>query len=163
MPRISGVTVLNVKQRPMRLEGAGKREVRSQFGAIPWRFNAGKVEILLITSRGTGRWILPKGWPVHDATPAEAAATEAWEEGGVTGSPSHVSAGFYSYVKDLDGDNLPIVVAMFPLKVKKVHRDWPEKGQRKRRWVSRKKASALLQEPELRQIVKHFDPRAYSH
>jgi len=155
------VTALNVKQRPILLAGAGKREVRSQFGAIPWRFKDGKVEILVVTSRGTGRWILPKGWPMHKATPAEAAATEAWEEAGVTGTPSQISAGFYSYTKDIDGDNLPIVVAMFPLRVKKVHKDWPEKGQRKRRWVSRKRAAALLSEPELRQIIKHFDPRAY--
>lgn len=157
------MTVLNVKQRPMRLAGAGKREVRSQFGSIPWRLHDGKVEILLVTSRGTGRWILPKGWPMHGETPAEAAATEAWEEAGVTGKPSDVAAGFYSYVKEYDGDDLPIVVAMFPLRVKKQHRNWPEKGQRKRRWVSRKKAATLLHEPELRQIVKHFDPRAFMH
>ncbi len=157
------MTALNLRQHPMRLAGAVKREVRSQFGAIPWRLNDGKVEILLITSRGTGRWILPKGWPMHGATPAEAAATEAWEEAGVTGTPSHVSAGFYAYQKLFEGDNLPIVVAMFPLKVKKVHKEWPEKGDRKRRWVSRKRAASLLQEPELRQMIKHFDPRAYTH
>lgn len=145
----------------MRLAGAGKREVRSQFGAIPWRLNDGKVEVLLVTSRGTGRWILPKGWPMHEATPAEAAATEAWEEAGVTGNPSPIAAGFYSYIKQYDGDNLPIVVAMFPLRVKRVHKDWPEKADRKRRWFSRKKAATLLHEPELRQIVKHFDPRAF--
>jgi 8-oxo-dGTP pyrophosphatase MutT (NUDIX family) len=153
------VTALTVTQRPMRLAGAGKRDVRSQFGAIPWRQHGGKIEILLVTSRGTKRWILPKGWPMHGATPAEAAATEAYEEAGVTGKPSHTAAGFYSYHKVIDGDDTPVVVAMFPLQVKKVLKNWPEKGQRKRKWVSRKKAAALLAEPELRQIVRNFDPR----
>ncbi|GKY88593.1 NUDIX hydrolase [Sinisalibacter aestuarii] len=143
----------------MRLAGAGKRDVRSQFGAIPWRLNDGKVEVLLVTSRISRRWILPKGWPMHGATPAEAAATEAYEEAGVTGEPSNAAVGFYSYRKDFEGDDLPVVVAMFPLRVKKVLKDWPEKGQRKRKWVSRKKAAALLSEPELRLMVRNFDPR----
>lgn len=156
------MTALTIKQHPMRLRGAGKREVRSQFGAIPWRINDGKLEFLLVTSRGTGRWILPKGWPMHGATPAEAAATEAFEEAGVTGTPSNVAVGFYAYSKDYDGDNLPIVVAMFPIRVTKILKDWPEKKERKRKWFSRKKAAALLREPELRQMVKSFDPRLHS-
>lgn len=153
------MTAFSVKQRPIRLPGAGKRDVRSQFGALPWRLNDGKVEILLITSRGTGRWIIPKGWPMDGATPAEAAATEAYEEAGVEGKPSHLVLGFYSYRKRNNGDDLPIVVAVFPIRVQKVLQDWPEKGERKRKWVSQKKAAALLREPELKRIVKHFDPR----
>jgi 8-oxo-dGTP pyrophosphatase MutT (NUDIX family) len=153
------VTALTIKQKPMRLAGAEKHDVRSQFGAIPWRLTDGKLEILLITSRRSGRWILPKGWPMHGATPAEAAATEAYEEAGVTGTPSNVALGFYSYEKDVDGSILPIVVAMFPLQVTKVLKSWPERGERKRKWVGRKKAAALLQEPELRQMVRAFDPR----
>lgn len=150
---------LSIKQHPMRLEGAAKREVRSQFGAVPWRLRDGKIEILLVTSRGSGRWILPKGWPMHGATPAEAAATEAWEEGGVTGEPSNLSVGFYAYTKASETDSLPIVVAMFPLRVKKVHDDWPEKGERRRQWFTRKKAAAMLAEPELREMLRAFDPR----
>lgn len=153
------MSALTIKQRPMRLPGAAKRDVRSQFGAIPWRVHDGRLEILLVTSRGTGRWILPKGWPMDGATPAEAAATEAWEEAGVTGVPSNAALGFYSYAKEYDGNNLPVVVAMFPLRVKKVHKDWPEKDERKRKWVGRKKAAALLKEPELSQMVRKFDPR----
>lgn len=157
------VTALPIKQKPMRLPGAAKHDVRSQFGAIPWRINDGKLEILLVTSRGTGRWILPKGWPMHGATPAEAAATEAWEEAGVTGDPSNMALGFYSYAKPFEGDNLPIVVAMFPLRVKRVHKEWPEMAERKRKWVGRKKAAALLQEPELQLMVRRFDPRHIRH
>lgn len=153
------MTALIIKQKPMRLSGAGKRDVRSQFGALPWRIKNGKLEVMIITSRGTGRWILPKGWPMDGETPAQAAATEAYEEAGVRGDAAHLPIGFYSYVKEYDGDNLPIVVAMFPLKVKKILKTWPEKSERKRKWVTRKKAAELLTEPELRQIVRHFDPR----
>lgn len=143
----------------MRLSGVGKRDVRSQFGAVPWRINDGKVEFLLVSSRRTKRWILPKGWPMHGATPAETAATEAFEEAGVTGVASNIAIGFYSYRKSCDGDDLPVVVAMFPLRVKKVLKEWPEQTERKRKWFSRKKAANLLREPELRQIVRNFDPR----
>jgi len=159
------VTVYNLRQPPIRLVGAAKREVRSQFGALPWRLHDGKVEILLVTSRGTGRWILPKGWPMHGATPGEAAATEAWEEAGVEGIVGHLAVGFYSYRKTYEdeGGEATVVVAIFPVKVKRIFSDWPEKAERKRKWVSRKKAAALLDEPELKQIVRHFDPRLIRH
>lgn len=151
---------LIINQKPMRLPGAAKREVRSQFGAIPWRLHNGKIEVLLVTSRRSGRWILPKGWPMDGATPAEAAATEAWEEAGVTGDAGNMPAGFYSYNKVFEGAMLPVVVAMFPLRVRRVHETWPEAGERKRKWVGRKKAATLISEPELRQILRNFDPRA---
>ncbi|RME15090.1 MAG: NUDIX domain-containing protein [Alphaproteobacteria bacterium] len=143
----------------MRLADAPKRAVRSQFGALPWRIRNGKVEILLITSRRTHRWILPKGWPMHGATPGEAAAKEAWEEAGVTGKVAEVPLGFYSYRKSHDEGEIPIIVAVFPLRVTDFHRKWPERGQRKRRWVSRKKAAKLLSEPDLRHLLRAFDPR----
>lgn len=152
---------LGVNPRPIRLAGSGKRDVRTQFGALPWRVNDGKLEILLITSRDTGRWIVPKGWPMDGATPAEAAATEAYEEAGIEGKLSNAVIGFYGYLKHMEeADHLPIVVAIFPIRVKKLLQDWPEKSDRKRRWFPAKKAAALVDEPELRQIIKHFDPRA---
>lgn len=150
---------MNARQKPFYLQPAGKRDVRTQFGALPFRIKNGKVQVLLITSRGTGRWIIPKGWPMHGATPAGAAATEAYEEAGVEGLPYHTVVGFYSYAKTHENEKLPIVVAVFPIKVRKLLNDWPEVGQRKRKWMSQKKAAKLLTEPELRQIVKHFDPR----
>jgi 8-oxo-dGTP pyrophosphatase MutT (NUDIX family) len=154
------VTNLGANQRPIRLAGSGKRDVRTQFGALPWRVHDGRLEVLLITSRDTGRWIIPKGWPVDGATPAEAAATEAWEEAGVEGKLSHMVVGFYGYLKQMDkADDLPIVVAVFPIRVKRLVSDWPERAERKRRWFPAKKAAAMVAEPELRQIIKQFDPR----
>lgn len=153
------MSVMKIKQKPIRVAGGSKRDVRTQFGALCFRVHDGRVEILLITSRGTGRWIVPKGWPMDGETPAAAAATEAYEEAGVIGKVHDQVLGFYSYSKGIDGDFLPCVVAVFPLKVDKLVRDFPEAGQRKRRWVSQKKAAAMVHEPELRRIIKHFDPR----
>ena len=154
------MTIARIKQRPIRVAGAAKRELRTQFGALPYRIRDGKVEFLLITSRGTGRWIIPKGWPVDGETPAGAAATEALEEAGAQGKLSEDVIGFYTYSKIHKGDDLPCVVAVFPLRVRKLLKDYPEKDQRKRKWFSRKEANALVDEPELRRIIKEFRPNA---
>ena len=154
------MTAAKPKLLPMRLESASKRDVRTQFGALCFRVREDKVQVLLITSRGTGRWIIPKGWPMHGETPSGAAATEAFEEAGVEGKVYDTVLGVFSYRKNLpDEDNLPCVVAVFPLSVKKILKDFPEAAQRKRKWFSQKKASALVSEPELAQLIRSFDPR----
>lgn len=150
------------KQKPIRLSLSDKRSVRTQFGALPFRIHDGKVEILLITTRGTGRWIIPKGWPMDGETPAGAAATEAYEEAGVEGKLHNQVLGFYAYDKGHAGEKLPCVVAVFPLKVKKQLKDFPEKGERRRKWLSRKKAAQMISHPELSQIIRNFDPKALS-
>lgn len=154
------VTIAKSKQKPIRLSLSDKRSVRTQFGALPYRIRDGKVEILLVTSRRNGRWIVPKGWPMDGETPAGAAATEALEEAGAIGKLSEQVLGFYAYDKGHGGEKLPCVVAIFPLKVKKLLKDYREVGQRRRKWVSQKKATQMVSEPELRQIIKHFDPKA---
>ena len=147
-----------IKSRPLRLARGQKRDVRTQFGALCYRVRQDKVQVLLITSRTTKRWIVPKGWPINDATPASAAAQEAWEEAGVEGRVMGNSLGIYSYTKSDIDDGLPCVVAVFPIKVKRLWTDYPEADQRERKWFSLKKASNLLTEPELRQLVRDFDP-----
>ena len=75
-------------QTPLRIGGAVKSESRTQFGALCFRRSKTQkagVELLLVSSRDTGRWIIPKGWPMDRETPAAAAAMEAWEEAGVRG------------------------------------------------------------------------------
>jgi 8-oxo-dGTP pyrophosphatase MutT (NUDIX family) len=157
----SRMSLARIKQRPMRLPDDGKRGVRTQFGALCWRQVGDKVQVLLITSRRRGRWIVPKGWPVHGATPSEAAATEAYEEAGVKGKVTPAVLGIFSYTKDLDaGERLPCVVALFPIKVKKVFNTWPEKPERRRKWMSLKKAAKKVDDPELASILKNFDPKA---
>ncbi|MEP3299051.1 MAG: NUDIX hydrolase [Pseudoruegeria sp.] len=138
---------------------AKKRDVRTQFAALCYRVKNGKVEVLMVTSRGTGRWIIPKGWPMDGQTPAAAAATEAFEEAGVDGRVKDMCLGIYSYQKDIGDDALPCVVAVFPVKVKRLHDNFPEAKERKRKWFSRKKAAARVKESELAQIIQNFDPR----
>ncbi|MEM7599457.1 MAG: NUDIX hydrolase [Pseudomonadota bacterium] len=147
------------KQVPIILNDREKTDVRTQFAALCYRVVDGKVKVLLITSRRTGRWIIPKGWPVDGKTPIESALTEAWEEAGVEGRVSGDCLGLFSYQKNIeDADELPCVAMVYPLKVKTLAANYPEKGQRKRRWMSPKKAAEKVDEPELARILKNFDP-----
>ncbi|MGR3290869.1 MAG: NUDIX hydrolase, partial [Paracoccaceae bacterium] len=123
-----------LKQQPIRFPAAGKREIRTQFGALCYRIRNDKVQVLIVTTRSGKNWIVPKGWPIDRATPAQAAAREAFEEAGVEGKITGNCLGIYSYVKEIGGDNLPCIVALYPLKVKQIHASYPEKSQRKRKW-----------------------------
>ena len=149
-----------VKQRPLNLLSSGKRAVRTQFGALCWRKKGKDIEVLMVTSRRTRRWIIPKGWPKNDATPVVSATAEAWEEAGVRGEMLPICLGIYSYTKDISSaKRLPCVVAVFPMRVTEMADDWPESDQRKRRWMSPKKAAGLVAEPELSAIMRHFNPK----
>lgn len=88
-----------------------------QCGALCWRENGADVEILLVTSRDTGRWVIPKGWPMIGKTLAEAAAQEAWEEAGIKGVVHLVPLGSYRYIKPQLDTQLEVVV--FSLNVRK--------------------------------------------
>lgn len=147
------------EQRRLWISDGGDSQARTQFGALCWRRKGREVEVLLVTTRGRGRWIIPKGWPVHGATPAGAAETEAWEEAGVEGRAEPECLGIFSYAKTFaTGDALPCVVAVFPLEVRKLHADYPERKERRRRWVSPAKAARLVDEPELSVLLAGFDP-----
>lgn len=147
-------------QSPIDLGDARKSDLRTQFGALCYRFKAGRLQFCLISSRGTGRWIIPKGWPMDGATPAEAAAIEAWEEAGLEGKVRDRPLGLFSYYKTTRSDELPCVAVIFAMKIKKVHTRWPERKERKRKWVSRKKAARMVEWPELRHMILHFDPKS---
>lgn len=147
-------------QLPLKLRG-GKTAVRGQFAALCWRRDAaGGIEVCLVTSRRSGRWILPKGWPMHNQTPAQAAATEAWEEAGLRGVASDRCLGVYADVKPLSRRSTPVVVLVYPVQVDHTALHWPEAAQRKRRWFAQGLAAARLANPALRRIVDQFDPDA---
>lgn len=149
-----------IKQLPISLAGAGKRDVRTQFAALCYRIKKKKLQILLITSRGTQRWIVPKGWPMDRRTPAQSALQEAWEEAGVRGSSGGRCLGIYSFSKDADHlGELPCLAMVYAVRVDSLADDFPEAGQRKRAWMSRKKAARMVEEPELARILRDFDPR----
>lgn len=149
-----------IKQLPISIPSARKGDVRSQFAALCFRIKKGKIRILVITSRGSGRWIVPKGWPMDGKTPAQSAAQEAWEEAGVSGVPDGRCLGIYSFNKENEGaDDVPCIAMVFAIKVTDMADEYPEAGQRERKWVSRKEAAKLVDEPELSRILRDFDPR----
>lgn len=161
------MTMQEAQQKPITLLNAGKRDVRTQFAALCFRIIRGKTEVLLVTSRRTARWILPKGWPMDGKTPAETVAIEAWEEAGVTGKVNPRCLGLFSYLKELDPEDdtfeesmLPCVVMVYALRVRAMSDDFPEAGQRKRKWLRLKKAAEMVDEPELAHLLRHFDPDA---
>jgi 8-oxo-dGTP pyrophosphatase MutT (NUDIX family) len=112
--------------------------IKFQSAALPYRKAAdGKVEILLITSRETRRWILPKGWIENNSKPYETAEMEAFEEAGVRGRIKKKPIGSYVYQKRLNnGEHVFCQVSVFALKVTAELDDWPEKNERERRWVT---------------------------
>ena len=153
------MTGFRPSQLPLEVDASLKRQVRSQFAALPFRLGDNGIEVLLVTSRNTKRWILPKGWPEDGMTPASSAAKEAYEEGGVTGKVYDLCLGVFSFSKLTREEVIvPCVGLVYPLKVKKVHSGYPEKKERRRKWFSPKKAAGLVHQPELKQIIKSFDP-----
>jgi 8-oxo-dGTP pyrophosphatase MutT (NUDIX family) len=141
---------------------AVKRAVRVQYGALPYRFtHDAELEILLLTTRQSKRWIIPKGWPIKGLRPAKAAAREAFEEAGVRGRVRAKSVGFFAYDKILDenGARVSCEVRVFPLLVKRQSETWPEIEQRVVQWVAPDKALTLIEEPELKALVAAFAKR----
>jgi ADP-ribose pyrophosphatase YjhB (NUDIX family) len=134
------------------------REPRSQFAAVPWRRQAGGgVEILLITSRETRRWVIPKGWPIKGKSSAKSAAQEAFEEAGVRGKTHKRPVGVYHYDKRLKNGRLQHVrVAVFALQVETEAEAYPEVGQREKLWLAPAEAAKLVDEPELMVLLATF-------
>ena len=138
--------------------GAVKKPgTKTQYAALPWRYAGGTREILLISSRDTGRWVIPKGWPIKGLTPAETAAREAFEEAGLGGQVSKKPIGVFEYGKRLnDGTVQPTKVEVFAFEQMVQHPEWPEQGQRRLQWFSVPDAAEAVQEPELKDIIRKF-------
>ena len=136
------------------------REHGNQVAALCWRHSPkrnSQIEILLVTSLNSKRWILPKGWLEPELSPAENAAREAFEEAGVTGKVSPQPIGAYHYLKEKkDGGGMPCSVDVFALAVTKQLDDWPEKNARQLAWVPVEQAAAQVSEPGLREIFRDF-------
>ena len=157
--RQARMTLQRTKRTPIKLQDAAKSDVRTQFAALCYRMHEGEVQVLLVTARQSGRWIIPKGWPMDGKTPDESALAEAWEEAGVKGKVMGGSLGLFSYHKEIDDKReMPCVAMVYPVKVKSLVKKFPESGQRKRKWFSPVKAASKVYEPELAHILKVFDP-----
>jgi 8-oxo-dGTP pyrophosphatase MutT (NUDIX family) len=128
-----------------------------QFGALPWRVKDGELQVLLITSRETKRWVIPKGWPMEGVPSHEAAAREAFEEAGVLGETLADPLGAYPYGKRLkNGLVRACTVEVFPLRVTRHERFWPEKKERRRSWFAAHDAAERVDEPELADLIREF-------
>jgi uncharacterized protein len=112
---------------------------------------------LLITSRDTRRWVIPKGNPIRGLLPHRAAAQEAYEEAGVTGIPCPSAIGSYRYYKRRrDGRYREMNVEVFPLLVLDEAAEWPEMDERDKQWFSLPDAAAAVEEPDLKEIIISF-------
>jgi len=136
------------------------REPRAQFAALPWRrTKAGDVEMLLITSRETRRWVIPKGWPIKGKSSAKSAAREAFEEAGVKGKLKKKPVGTYAYDKRLKNGRLQRVrVTVFSLEVQDEADVFPEATQREKLWTPPAEAARAVDEPELMVLLATFKP-----
>ncbi|MCP4314517.1 MAG: NUDIX hydrolase [Hyphomicrobiales bacterium] len=130
-----------------------------QYAALCFRRGTEGLEVLLVTSRGTGRWILPKGWAIKNLSDSGTAAREALEEAGVVGQVRSKSIGTYQVRKWMHG-GLPVqcTVQVYPLEVEQLRDEYPERNQRQRRWFSQAEAASLIGEPELKALISVFYP-----
>lgn len=130
---------------------------RTQYAALPWRIKEGRVEIMLVTSRDTKRWVIPKGWPMKGRKPHIVAAIEAVQEAGLVGRMDKVKLGDFNYEKRLgSGAAVDCRVEVFSLRVQKQRKKWAEKKQRATRWFDCAVASGLVEEAELRDLILAF-------
>lgn len=138
-------------------ERAKAKPRRLQAAALPWRRTETGIHILLITSRETGRWVLPKGWPKAGELLCDTAAREAGEEAGITGRVSGEEVGRFHYAKTRSGGApVPCEVLVYPMEIDRVANHWKEEGQRNRLWVSPAAAAGMVHEPDLSALLAGF-------
>lgn len=135
----------------------------TQYAALCWREGRKGAQVLLVTSRETGRWVIPKGWPIKGLDGAGTAAREAWEEAGAKGEIDADAVGHFDYDKVLDRDRkTPPVracrVAVYALRVAELSGAFPERAERKRKWFSLVSAARKVDEPELQKLIAEFSP-----
>ena len=136
--------------KPIKLTGI-------QYAALPYRLRGRQLQILLITSRRTRRWIIPKGWPMDGLRPQDAAAQEAAEEAGIIGQIADAPLGSYRYAKHLKGEHVQAVqVIVFPFKVEDQAETFKEQGQRTFAWLSYQEAARRITEPSLKRLIRDF-------
>jgi 8-oxo-dGTP pyrophosphatase MutT (NUDIX family) len=138
------------------MSDSARKPGRIQYGALPFRRRANsKTEVMLVTSRGTGQWIIPKGWPMKRKAPHVAAAREALEEAGVVGQIGKQPIGSFSHKKQRkQGSVVVCEVQVFTLEVTHQRKTWPEKGKREVQWFSPAKAAKVVQQPVLGRMIR---------
>ena len=134
-----------------------KTSLYLQYAALPWRKNGDALEILLITTLRTARWIVPKGWPIEGLAPHASAAQEALEEAGIAGTIDQHPLGSFSYKKlRKSGETVTCKVDVFPLQVKSQRQRFAEKASRQVLWCSVEDAMTRVQEAGLCRLLLKF-------
>lgn len=130
----------------------------TQFGVIAWKQSEhGHRHVLLITSRDTKRWVIPRGNPIAGLSPSQAATQEAWEEAGIKGETREEPIGVFQYDKRrLNGALVPAEVQAFEMRVTEEAPSWPEAHERERRWFVPGEAAAAVHEPGLKTLLLRF-------
>jgi 8-oxo-dGTP pyrophosphatase MutT (NUDIX family) len=131
-----------------------------QVAALPFVETGSGPLVLLITTRGMGRWTIPKGWAKPGVADAEMAAREALEEAGVEGDVSARPVGSFLYTKRLHLFSwVRCSVDVYALHVRCQQLDWPEKQARKAKWVEPEKAASIVRETQLGEVLRDFASR----
>jgi 8-oxo-dGTP pyrophosphatase MutT (NUDIX family) len=132
---------------------------RRQCAALPLSREGEELRVLLVTSRETRRWVLPKGWIEKRVSPAAQAAQEAYEEAGIRGRIAKAPIGEYAYPKRLaNGASVTCRVAVYPLEVEFLLESWPEMAERERRWFTLAEAAEAVQEGGLGSLMLGLAP-----
>jgi len=134
-------------------------EALRQVAALPMREQDGRLEVCLVTTRSTGRWTLPKGWPIKGRKDFTAARIEAEQEAGVTGTPRRKPIGSFLYWKRRAEHFDLVNVAVYPLEATKALATWKEQGERQVRWVDPGDASLVVEEPGLAALLGKLKPK----
>ena len=129
-----------------------------QYGALPYRMAAdGEPEVLLLTSRGVGRWVIPKGWPMSGRKPRVVALTEARQEAGIKGIIGRKPIGSFHYTKSMQGTETRLCECIvFLMLVTAEASTWPEQTQRIREWFPRDRAADLVNEGALAEMIRNL-------
>lgn len=144
------------KKTRMAVKRSAAEAERLQYAALPWRITDGALEIMLVSSRETKRWIIPKGWPMSGRSGAAAAAIEAMEEAGLLGIIAREPCGHFTYSKRFSRGEDLCRVEVFPLQVARQRDNWPEKHERETRWFPVAEAIGLVSDPELADVIAAF-------
>lgn len=133
-----------------------RRPKRVQVAALCYRDTEDGKRVLLITSRDTGRWIVPKGWPIDGLDGPGSALQEAWEEAGVKKADiEDQPIGFYEYAKGLgEGMTVPVSAQVYLTRVRNLSEEYPEASERTRKWFAPAEAANLVDEPDLKEILR---------
>jgi 8-oxo-dGTP pyrophosphatase MutT (NUDIX family) len=136
-----------------------KKKTYKQYAALPYTVRDGQLLVMLVTSRETGRWVIPKGWPEKNMAPSQVAAMEAFEEAGLIGDVASKSFATFQYYKRLSENNRKRCrVEVFLFAVHQELDDWREKEQRKREWMPPEQAATCVFEKGLIKLLRNLKP-----